>query len=87
MVVKKDYKTALKYYDKVLKKHPDDLTAAKNAHLAARKMKNLKLEKKYLEMITLIQLPIQGLKRSYTFPAIPKLRQEILLFFAGTDIR
>ena len=41
----------MKYYDKVLKKHPDDLTAAKNAHLAARKMKNLKLEKKYLEMI------------------------------------
>jgi tetratricopeptide (TPR) repeat protein len=50
-LLNEDYKSALKYYDKVLKKHPDDLTAAKNAHLAARKMKNLKLEKKYLEMI------------------------------------
>jgi tetratricopeptide (TPR) repeat protein len=50
-LVNKDYKSALKYYDKVLKKHPEDMTAAKNAQLAARKMKNLKLEKKYLELI------------------------------------
>ncbi len=50
-LLKQDYKSALKYYDKVLKKHPEDLTAAKNAQLAARKMKNLKLEKKYLELI------------------------------------
>ena len=50
-LLKHDYKSALKYYDKVLKKHPEDNTAARNAHLAARKMKNIKLEKKYLDLI------------------------------------
>jgi tetratricopeptide (TPR) repeat protein len=50
-LLKEDYKTALKYYDKVLKRYPDDYTAAMNAHLAARKMRNVKLEKKYLEHI------------------------------------
>jgi tetratricopeptide (TPR) repeat protein len=50
-LLKGDYKTALKYYDKVLKKHPDDYTAIKNSILAARKQKNQKLEKKYLEMM------------------------------------
>ena len=50
-LLKHDYKTALKYYDKVLKKQPDDYTAMQNALLASRKMKNLKLEKKYLELI------------------------------------
>lgn len=48
-LVNKDYKTSLKYYDKVLKKCPDDYTAMQNGLLATRKMKNLKLEKKYLE--------------------------------------
>ena len=51
MVVDQDYKTALKCYGKVLKKHPEDYTAIKNSMLAARKMNNLKLEKKYLQMI------------------------------------
>lgn len=51
MVVDQDYKAALKCYGKVLKKHPDDYTAIKNSMLAARKMKNPKLEKKYLHMI------------------------------------
>ena len=51
MVVDQDYKAALKCYGKVLKKHPEDYTAIKNSMLAARKMKNLKLEKKYLQMI------------------------------------
>ena len=51
MVAAKDYKVALKCYSKVLKKHPEDYTAMKNSMLAARKMKNLKLEKKYLQMI------------------------------------
>ena len=48
LVYKKDSKTALKYYNKVLKKHPDDLTALRNCVLLARHGKNVKLEKKYL---------------------------------------
>ena len=51
MLVRKDFKTALKYYDKVLKQHPDDNTAIMNGMLAARKQKNIKKEKKYLEMM------------------------------------
>ncbi len=50
-LIKQEYKTALKYYDKVLKKLPDDYTAMQNGLLASRKMKNTKLEKKYLTMI------------------------------------
>ncbi len=50
-LLKKDYKTALKYYDKVLKKAPGDNIAMQNGLLAARKLKNVKLEKKYLEMM------------------------------------
>ena len=46
-----EYKTALKYYDKVLKKHPGDRTAMQNALLAAKQMKNSKLEKKYQTMM------------------------------------
>ena len=51
LVRKKDYKKALKYYDKVLKKHPDDETAIRNCLLLARSTKNTKLEKKYLPMM------------------------------------
>lgn len=51
MVVEKNYKTALKYYDKVLKIKPDDYSALNNSVLAARKLKNPKLEKKYLKML------------------------------------
>ena len=50
-VYKKDTKKALKYYNKVLKKHPDDLTAIRNCILAARFRKDVKLEKKYLAMM------------------------------------
>ena len=50
-LVNKDYKNALKYYDKVLKKCPDDYTAMQNGLLASRRMKNVKLERKYLELI------------------------------------
>jgi tetratricopeptide (TPR) repeat protein len=51
LVFKGDTKTALKYYNKVLKKNPDDLTAIRNCILAARRDKNVKLEKKYLPML------------------------------------
>jgi hypothetical protein len=44
-------KASLKTYGKVLKKHPEDYTAIKNSMLAARKLKNIKLEKKFLKMI------------------------------------
>jgi tetratricopeptide (TPR) repeat protein len=50
-LVSKDYKSALKCYSKVLKKHPEDLTALQNSALAARLLKNRKLEQKYLQMI------------------------------------
>ena len=51
LVSKKDYKKAQKYYDQVLKKHPDDLTAIRNGVLLARQKKDVKLEKKYLAMM------------------------------------
>ena len=51
MLVKKDYKSALKFYNKVLKKRPDDDIAIKNSALAARRLGNTKLEKKYLQML------------------------------------
>ena len=51
MLVKKDFKTALKYYEKVLKKYPDNYTCIKNSALAARKMGSVKQEKKYLRML------------------------------------
>ena len=50
-VARKDSKTALKYYNKVLKMEPDNYTAIKNCVLLARKDKNVKLEKKYLPML------------------------------------
>lgn len=51
LVCQGDSKKALKYYNKVLKKHPDDLTAIQNCIILARKEKDLKLEKKYLPML------------------------------------
>ena len=51
LVSKKDYKKAQKYYDQVLKKHPDDVTAIRNCVLLARAKKDVKLEKKYLAMM------------------------------------
>lgn len=51
LVFKKDSKTALKYYNKVLKSHPDDETAIRNCILLARNEKDVKLEKKYLTMM------------------------------------
>lgn len=51
MLVRKDFKSALKYYNKVLKKHPDDYIAIRNGALAARRLGNVKMEKKYLLML------------------------------------
>lgn len=50
-VVKHDNKGALKCYNKVLKKHPDDYPTIKNCVILARTSKNAKLEKKYLQML------------------------------------
>jgi len=50
-VYKEDDKTALKYYNKVLKKHPKEYSTIRNCVLLARKEKNKKLEKKYLPML------------------------------------
>ena len=51
LVVAKNTKTALKYYNKVLKIKPDDMTAIKNLIILARNAKDVKLEKKYLPMM------------------------------------
>lgn len=51
LVGKQDYKTALKYYNKVLKAYPEDYTAIKNCVILARKQNNVKLEKKYLNLL------------------------------------
>lgn len=51
LVGKEDPKTAQKYYDKVLKLKKDDQTAMKNGVILARKMKNTKVEKKYLALL------------------------------------
>ncbi len=51
LVYKHDSKAALKMYNKVLKKSPDDYTAIKNCVLLARNDKNTKLERKYLPML------------------------------------
>ena len=48
LIARKDNKTALSYYKKVLKVAPDDYTALKNINLMARNSKDVKLEKKYL---------------------------------------
>ena len=50
-LVSENYKSALKTYSKVLKKCPDELTAIQNCVLAARMMKDTKLEIKYLQMM------------------------------------
>ncbi len=50
-LVKKDYKKARKYFDQVLKKHPGDMSAIKGGILMARAQKDVKLEKKYLNLM------------------------------------
>lgn len=51
LVARKDNKTAMKYYYKVLKIKADDLTAIKNIIILARNSNNVKLEKKYLPQL------------------------------------
>ena len=50
-LVRREYKQARKYYERVLKKNPSDETALRNCLLMARAMKDPKLEKKYQAMI------------------------------------
>ena len=52
-LVKKEYKKALKYFDQVLKKHPEDQAALRNGILLARAKQDVKLEKKYLAQMAL----------------------------------
>ena len=51
LVVKKNYRKALTYYNKVIKLDPNHYAAIKNCVLVARNMKDTKLEKKYLPML------------------------------------
>lgn len=55
MVAKSDYKTALKYYNKVLKKVPDDYTALQNSMVAYRKLGKTKQEKACRERLNSLQ--------------------------------
>ena len=48
-LVRKEFKKAQKYFDQVLRKHPDDMTALRNAILMARAQKDKKMEKKYID--------------------------------------
>jgi len=50
-LVNKDYKKARKYYEQVLKKHPEDLTALQNMVLMARTTKDEKLKSKYQPLL------------------------------------
>lgn len=50
-VAKQDNKTALKYYNKVLKIEPSDITAIRSCVLMFRRSGNAKQEKKFLEMM------------------------------------
>lgn len=51
LVAKDDCKGALKWYNKVLKIKPDDYTAIRNGLVTARKMRNVKLQKKFLNLL------------------------------------
>ena len=50
-LLKKDFKLALKWYSKVLKKSPENYIAIKNSLIAARQSGNAKAVKKYQQML------------------------------------
>lgn len=50
-LVKKEHKSAFKYYDKVLKIQPENYTVIKNCATASIQLKDVKLQKKYLPML------------------------------------
>lgn len=58
-LVRKEFKKARKYYEQVLKKHPDDLTALQNMVLLARASKDKKLEQKYQPLLAQARLEQQ----------------------------
>jgi tetratricopeptide (TPR) repeat protein len=51
LVAKNDPKTALKHYNKVLRKVKDDQTALRNSYVAASKLGNPKLKEKYRQLL------------------------------------
>lgn len=51
LVQERKPKTALKYYNKVLKKKPDDEAALKNSVIAAHQCQDKKLEEKYRQLL------------------------------------
>lgn len=51
LIGEKDTKQALKYYQKSIKYNPSSYTAIKNCVILAREEKNVKMEKKYLQML------------------------------------
>ena len=59
-LIRKDFKKARKYYEQVLKKHPDDLTAVQNMLLLARASKDKKLEQKYAERLAATKAAASG---------------------------
>lgn len=69
-LISEDYKTALKYYSKVLKQNPDDSVAIQNCVLAARKMGNKKLEIKYLQMMMKYASDIEALSAKARIEAL-----------------
>lgn len=50
-VAAKDFKKAFKYYDQVIKAHPDHYTAVKNASTIAIQLKDVARQKKYLPLL------------------------------------
>lgn len=74
LVYKDEPKKAVRWYDKVLRIKPDDYTAAHNCVLAARRIKNTRLEVKYLPY--LINATSDGIERQGYEVRLDALRQK-----------